>query len=91
LPIIAIRRFIGFFSVLPVGKGSFGHVYLCTRKADGARLVMKIIDVTAMNEAERAASAQEVAVLRQFQVKFFSIPCTPECVSWLIPLTLLSF
>ncbi len=36
-----------------VGRGAHGSVYLCARKRDGQRVIVKQIPVDAMTEAER--------------------------------------
>jgi serine/threonine protein kinase len=43
-----------------VGKGSFGEVYLCTRLADHAELVLKKVEMAEMSEVERDAALKEV-------------------------------
>lgn len=45
-----------------LGKGSFGAAYLVTCKADGQKYVLKEIDVSRMQRAEREAAEQEAKV-----------------------------
>jgi hypothetical protein len=36
-----------------LGKGTFGKAYLVTRKSDGAKFVMKKIDIQTMTEMQK--------------------------------------
>lgn len=45
-----------------LGKGSFGAAYLVTCKADGQKYVLKEIDVSRMQRAEREAAELEAKV-----------------------------
>lgn len=45
-----------------LGKGSFGAAYLVTCKADGQKYVLKEIDISRMQRAEREAAELEAKV-----------------------------
>ena len=53
----------GYKKVRVIGKGSFGTAVLCTNRATGAEVVIKMIDLSDMppKEREGAQLAQRVA------------------------------
>ena len=53
--------------VRPLGKGSFGLALLVHRRSDGAELVVKTVDMNAMNDDQRRRAISEVAILRSLR------------------------
>lgn len=51
----------------PIGKGNFGTVHLCIRKADKEVLVMKIIDTKNLDKIAMEAILKEVQLLTELQ------------------------
>ena len=55
----------GFVVDSRIGKGSFGEAFLVVRTIDGAKLVIKKMDISAMDETEEGVVHNEVSLLSQ--------------------------
>ncbi|XP_067941953.1 serine/threonine-protein kinase Nek5-like [Watersipora subatra] len=53
-----------------IGEGSYGKAYLCERKVDKAKLILKTVDLTGLDDREKANAQREVQVLQKL-----SHPC----------------
>ena len=49
-----------------IGRGTYGKAVLVTRKSDSRLLVIKQVDLNELEEHEKAAALNEVAVLSKF-------------------------
>ena len=56
----------GYEKIKSVGRGAHGTVYLCRRKSDDAKVIIKQIPVEEMSTEERQVAMNEVNVLRKF-------------------------